>query len=100
MGGAHPTNNSFGLVTDSASNWFPVEAIEFYTRHLSAEAMLVAIAVLPAPEVPTTTTRICLSLVPAKRGYPIARQRLNVCCWPTRTEGSAQAVGASLVQRT
>jgi hypothetical protein len=33
--------------------------------NLSAEAMLVAIAVLPAPEVPITTTRICLSLVRA-----------------------------------
>src|SRR5258705_13815003 len=58
--------NSFGLVTDSASQfgsqWRRSSSIH---GNLSAEAMLVAIAVLPAPEVPTTTTRICLSLVPA-----------------------------------
>jgi len=44
----------------------------------------VAIAVLPAPEVPTTTTRICLSLVPANEDIQLRAKDSNVCCWPTR----------------
>src|SRR5215475_3583830 len=58
--------NSFGLVSDSASQfgcqWRRSSSIH---GNLNAEAMFMAIAVLPAPEVPITTTRICPSLVRA-----------------------------------
>jgi hypothetical protein len=47
----------------------------------SAEAMRFAITVLPAPEVPMTTTRIRLLSLVANEDNPNPVMEPNVCCW-------------------
>src|SRR5215475_7665219 len=86
--------NSFGLVSDSASQ-FGSQCRRSSSIHgnLSAEAMLMAIAVLPAPEVPITTTRICLPLVRANEDIELRGKDSTPVSDPqeTRTSQACEA---------
>jgi hypothetical protein len=82
-GGAHPTNK---LVRISHGQrlpiWFPVEAIEFYTRQFKRGSDARGHRCLASTRGPDYHDSHLPLARSCKRGYPIARQRLNVCCWP------------------
>ena len=87
-GGAYPTNKFIRISPGQRLPiWFPVEAIEFYTRQFKRGSDARGHCCLPGTRGPDYHDSHLPLAHSCDRGYPIARQGLNVSSWHSFTVG-------------